>query len=431
MAAGWTSPTEEFLTNNKNSNSNSDSLTIDEFSWMNSALFFGGVFACSCWTPITETFGRKKAGFLLGILQLIGWMGLVVSMNYFILLGCRFILGFSFIGGIIVGITYSNEVTSESLKGPLCSFTALFINVGFLAIYICGYLFTYKVLNIVCATIPVIYLILLWRIPESPIYLMMENQESKAQKSLMWYRGNKLHKVKRDMQMIKTSEDHQTKAKFTEVFASKELCKTIVVGTMIMLGQQFSGISVITAYTVSIFKSTGSSFSPYISAILMGILQVSGCALAGGIVNKVNQKYLLIASYVFSGFSFLLLSACFYLTEISYESTLLNWLPLIGALSYIFMFTIGIGPLPFVFFTWMFPPNVISLAMSIAQIIENFVAFIMIKIFPYTLEYFGRSGAFLILAGCNLFMGLYVLKYIENKKPTVLQSDDTCTTDIN
>lgn len=420
MAAGWTSPTEKYLRGLENPDK-LPLLTLEQFSWVNSFLYFGGIAGCFIWNPVTERFGRKFAGYLIGSILTVAWSGILCTRNFETLLLCRFGLGMSFGGGIVVGMAYSNEIASPRIKGQLCSMGAFFINFGFLAVYLVGCFFSYDTLNITCVSIPILFLILFFRLPESPIYLMMENQEKKAIESMMWFRGNKVHKVDQEMAAIQASSSYKTRVTMMDILASKKISFSVLTAMMLFMGQQLSGITILTSYTVTIFAVSGSTFSAEKSTIIMGAIQAVGSVVPGLLGNRVNHKYMLVCTFVSAALSLLTYGGCFLMIEKGYSHPILNALPLICMLGYILSFTTGIAPIPFILFTRMFEPNVMSLALCCGQLAGSITAFLTAKVFPTLTLYFNYSGTFYILAASNLVMAAYVMTGITNEDPPLPQ----------
>lgn len=422
IASGWTSPTAKYLiklndTNSWNNVTNlnetfSGILSQEEFSWITSVLYFGGMAGCLIWNPITETFGRKIAGYVVGLLQTSAWAGILYKTDLRVLLICRFLLGVSVSGSLVVGMSYTNEITSARLKGPMCSLGAIFLNAGFLVIYLCGSFFTYNVLNTICLSFPIAFLLLFFRLPESPIYLLMDNQEQRAKESFMWFRGNKEHKVGKEMADIQSRPAFQSRVSFKDLFTSRSTTASVFIAMMLLSGQQISGITVITSYTEKIFRQAGSNISPGLSTVVMGVIQIFGCCTTGLLVNKVNQKLLLVISYLLAAMSLFVVGGGFTALEQGYDSLLVKTLPLIGVLSYMLSFTIGIAAVPFIIFSRIFDKNVMSLAMSYGQLVSSITAFLTAKFFFTSTEYFQYSGTFYMLGLCCIIMAFYVMKFI-------------------
>ncbi|XP_065205932.1 facilitated trehalose transporter Tret1-like [Planococcus citri] len=421
IASGWSSPTEKYLRNMTETwkdcpelnTTASGSLTEEEFSWVTSVLYFGGMAGCLIWNPITETFGRKIAGYIVGLLQTSAWAGILYKTDFKILLICRFLLGVSVSGGLVVGMSYTNEITSARLKGPMSSLGAIFLNGGFLVVYLCGSFFPYNVLNTICLSFPIAFLLMFFKLPESPLYLLMDNQEQRAKESFMWFRGNKEHKVGKEMAAIQASPAFQSRVSFKDLFTSRSTTASVIIAMMLLSGQQISGITIITSYTELIFGKSGNKISPSFSTVIMGLIQIFGCCIPGLLVNRVNQKLLLVISYVLAAMSLFGVGVAFSLLERGYDSNFIKTLPFIGVLCYILSFTTGIANVPFIIFTRIFEPKVMSLAMSYGQLAGSITAFLTAKLFFTLTDNLKYSGTFYFLGSCCIIMAMYVMKFID------------------
>lgn len=76
-------------------------------------------------------------------------------------------------------------------------------------------------------------------------------------------------------------------------FTTKTARKAIVIGTVLVGMYVWSGASVLTAYVAKIFQETGSTLSPNVSAIGIGIVQVLGTCVAASTCDRFGRKVLI------------------------------------------------------------------------------------------------------------------------------------------
>jgi facilitated trehalose transporter len=77
------------------------------------------------------------------------------------------------------------------IRGLLGSFPATFMALGALLTYIVGAFLPWHYLSYFCATVPVLMLISMFLIPESPAWLLTHGRDEEAKGALMWLRGGK------------------------------------------------------------------------------------------------------------------------------------------------------------------------------------------------------------------------------------------------
>lgn len=70
---------------------------------------------------------------------------------------------------------YTGEIAAKDIRGMLCSFFQLLITIGILFVYVVGAFVTTFWLSVICASIPLIFGLLVLFCPESPTYLASLN----------------------------------------------------------------------------------------------------------------------------------------------------------------------------------------------------------------------------------------------------------------
>lgn len=84
----------------------------------------------------------------------------------------RFLSGFAGLYGILLPL-YVGEIASKEIRGRLLSLYQIILSLGESFVFAVGHFASFTVLNIVCATIPLIYFMAFITLPESPIFLVI------------------------------------------------------------------------------------------------------------------------------------------------------------------------------------------------------------------------------------------------------------------
>lgn len=85
---------------------------------------------------------------------------------------------FKFFSGLATGAScvvapmFVSEIAETSVRGALGAFFQLFLTIGILFIYVVGAITDWVTLSIACAIFPIILIVAMFFIPESPTYLM-------------------------------------------------------------------------------------------------------------------------------------------------------------------------------------------------------------------------------------------------------------------
>lgn len=164
----WSSPTGPKLINNKEYGFE---ITDEQFSWVGSAMTLGAGSVCILTGYLINFIGRKTTMLLLVIPFTLGWTLIICAQNITMLIIGRTLLGVSSGGICVVAPMYTGEIADKDIRGMLCSFFQLLITIGILFVYVVGAFVTTFWLSVICASIPLIFGLLVLFCPESPTYL--------------------------------------------------------------------------------------------------------------------------------------------------------------------------------------------------------------------------------------------------------------------
>lgn len=137
-----------------------------------------------------DTIGRKKTLVLTEIPLILGWSTICLATSVPMICIGRLLTG---IGSGMVGAparVYTSEVTQPHLRGMLTALSSVSISLGVLIQYTLGSFLHWKVLTAICCLIPVLGLLGMLMLPETPNYLVSHQKPDKAFDSLAKLRGS-------------------------------------------------------------------------------------------------------------------------------------------------------------------------------------------------------------------------------------------------
>lgn len=249
--------------------------------------------------------------------------------------------------------------------------------------------------------IPVVFVVLFWFFPESPQQLLKNKQHLEAEKALRFYRNIDEKDAQLNSELQSEFEKFKSIAQQNESNPPLKLAdfrkyfilyyysntflycfllflkyKTVTPAALramsicpfLMAVNQFSGAFAISNYAETIFKQTGSTIDPQISAIVFAAIQVVGTYIAAQLMDKVGRKVLLLVSLTGGIVALLITGSYAYLVQCGYDMTALNWIPLVSLSCFIFTTSIGMLPAPYVMLAEVIPQKV-----STAQTFTRFV----------------------------------------------------------
>lgn len=233
-----------------------------------------------------------------------------------------------------------------------------------------------------CVVVPVAFGILFMFQPETPIYLVKRNKRDKALKAFSKLRGKNYDPSAEIAEVEKQAANEEAlKGQFTSQLKSKPGWKSSLICFMLMFYQQFSGINAVMFYSGTIFKDAASTIKPEICVCIIGVVQVIATVISSFCVEALGRKLLLMFSAGLMAISTFMMGIYFLLRdqEMVSESTVesMGWLPLLSLILFIIAFSFGMGPIPWMASSEIFPPAIKARMSSLAGLFNWFLAFVV------------------------------------------------------
>lgn len=184
----------------------------------------------------------------------------------------------------------------------------------------------------------------------------------------------------------------------------------------LMFFQQFSGINAVIFYTVTIFKSAGSTMDPQVSSIIVGVVQVLMTFAAAVLVERAGRKILLVQSSAIMCLCLTVLGIYFCLKDNGYDVSSIGWMPLFSMVMFIVSFSLGYGPIPWMMMGELLAPEVKGIATALTVLFNWVSVFIVTKSFTVLTELVGSDFTFWTFAVVMALGTLYgIVSLFETK----------------
>lgn len=389
---------------------------------------------------ISRSLGRKNGLFISAIAFFISAIGAwkPEAFNFFGTLDVYSFVVYRIIGGIGVGLAsmispmYIAEIAPANTRGKLVSFNQFAIIFGMLVIYFVNYFIAKQGdeqwlitdgwrLMFLSGAIPAgIFIVLLFFVPETPRYLVLNGQESKALKVLNKIAGEQQAKV--ILEEIKGTL-HEANAPWMSYGFL-----VIFVGILLSVFQQFVGINVVLYYAGNIFRNMGASTdSSLLQTIIVGAVNLAFTVVAIMTVDKYGRKPLMIIGSLGMAVSMILLGFTFFLGQSGGALTTgQGYAALAFMLLYTAAFAMSWGPVCWVLLAEIFP-NSIRAALSIAvaaQWIANWVVsltFPMMNDNVWLTEKFNHGFSYWIYGIMGILSAVFMWKFVPETKGKTLE----------
>ncbi|RZB39676.1 facilitated trehalose transporter Tret1-2 -like [Asbolus verrucosus] len=357
-----------------------------DYGWIGSFMTLGAMLMCFPIGFICDLIGRKLAMLLTIIPFSVGWLLIIFANNTDMIFAGRFITGLAGGSFCVSAPLYTSEIAQKEIRGALGSYFQLLLTVGILFAYLLGAFIDAQIVSVICAIVPLVFGVVFFLQPETPVYSLKKGNEEAARKSLRRLRGDN-YNIDAEIADIKASLEEQKSQKisFRESFKKKATKKSLLICFSLMFFQQFGGINAVIFYVGTIFTETGADIEPSIATIIVGVMQVVFTFIASLVIDKFGRKILLIISDFVMGISGILLGIYFTLKdrELITEDELkdITFLPILSLCIFIAVFSLGFGPIPWMISAELLPPEIKSNASSAAGTFNWLLAFLVTKFY--------------------------------------------------
>ena len=452
-------------------------LTEGQVGWVVSSPSFAAMIAMLFSGRLSDIIGRKKILLIVAFLYAASALFSAYAVSYEMLYIARMIGGLAFGAALILAPMYIAEVSTPENRGKLVSIQQLNIVLGFFAAFLSNYFFNkYNTpestfLNdenvwrwmLGVELIPaLLYFFALFFVPRSPRWLYLKNKFEDAKKVLRAIHGE----VKAEEEIISIEHNINAEKDLSKV-AIKDLLKRslrfiLVVGLVVGVLQQITGINAVYFYATSIFKQTGiGTDAAFSSGVLLSTITVIFTFVAMYLIDRMGRRPLLL--FGTAGIALSLLLCAYGFKQATYEltteeinsfefsdanklqpyanqvfendidfknamklalgnqiyskndgaileaATSMNaTLVLIGILGFIACFAFSLGPVMWVLLSELYPIKYRGLAIGVIAFINSFISSVVQLIFPWELSNLGNAMSF-FLFGAIAFIGFFIL----------------------
>jgi len=447
--------------------------------------------------PLSDALGRKKVLLLIAFTYLLSAIASAFASSYIMLVAARALGGFAFTS-LIVAPIYIAEISPAKLRGKLVSINQLNIVIGLSAAYFANYFILTLGSSgaewvsvwgldehnwrwmLGCEIIPaLIFFLALLIIPDSPRWLIQKGREQEAREVMV--KLLPADEVDSAIDLIKHSsaKDHESLwARIGSIFGPK-MRLALILGIIIGVVQQITGINAIFFYAPTIFEQSGiGTDAAFAQAVLVGVINVLFTLVAISLIDRWGRRPLLIVGL--SGIAISMLLSAYGFSQATYElkpesivqiekieniersldTTKLNamvgsvyhsdlefkaaltdaigasaareyesvliksaaqmnaLLILIGILGFVASFAMSLGPVMWALFSEIFPNQLRGVAISFVGMINSMVSFFVQLLFPLELSVLGAALTFFsyfVFAVIGLILVIWLLPETKGK----------------
>lgn len=362
----------------------------------------------------------------------IWWLIAINSDNFNLFLIGRLLSGITIGGAYTLVPLYIAEIAHDKIRGSLNAVFIFAMNSGMLMIYVAGEVFDFHTTQKIFLCINFAFFGLFWYFPETPPYLIRNSKsDSKVKLSLKFYSGIEAgddvdYHEKYAILSTKLFESFKTEESTKKSSREPVAIKAILYGTIMITCHQLSGLMAFVGYSADIFRESGSSLSPNLSAIIVGVLLIIGSFISIVLVDKFPRKSLYMKTTLGNIIGLILMGFYELSKQFIDKSDTFKFIPILALSIVIFASTTGRLPLTYIIVTEIQPQFNRSIGISICSAVNWLVAFIMLQFFSTAIEHVGFHNCMFIFSIILFFSMLFVHYFIpetKNKSLKEIQDD--------
>ncbi|XP_071694927.1 probable polyol transporter 6 [Rutidosis leptorrhynchoides] len=406
---------------------------------------------------IADHIGRRYTISLASIIFFCGSLVMGFAQNYRVLFTGRCLAGIGVGFALVIAPVYSVEISATNNRGILSSLPEIGISIGILLGYISNYVFknlaldrSWRVMFLI-ATVPSIGLALgVLLMPESPRWLVMQGHLGDAKTVLSEVSNTKeeaqsrLHDIKLavgiesncDNDIVTLKQQTGGKGVWKELLLrpTPPVRWVLLAAIGIHFFEHATGIEAVILYGPKIFTKAGVKHDKlFLANIGIGLTKLVFITASTFYIDKAGRRRLLLTSV---GGMIVALSALGFALTIVHQShdqkvVWALWLSIATCYLYVMFFSIGLGPITWVYSSEIFPLKLRAQGASIGVAVNRATNATVSMTFLSSTNAITIGGAFFLFAGMSVLAWIFFFFFCPETKGRSLEEMEQVFTRSN
>lgn len=391
---------------------------------------------------LADRFGRRSLLIVAAVFFLVSaWgSGIAGSSNEFIFY--RILGGFAVGAASVMAPAYISEIAPARYRGTLTTIQQVAIIFGLFSAFLSNYFLAsfagssttvlwmdfeaWRWMFWIEMAPALLFLVLLFLIPESPRFLVMSNKLDLAKKVLIKLYGEaaalaKLAEIEATVAVAQTPKLSDLKDS-----ATRKIRPIVWIGIGLATFQQLVGINVVFYYGSVLWQAVGFSESDaLLTNVITGGVSILACFVTIILIDKVGRKPLLLVGSIGMSVSLGIMVLVFSMANTAANGTLemgdTGIIALVAANAFVFFFNMSWGPVMWVLLGEMYPNQIRGSGLAVAGFAQWISNFIVTMMFPIMLTGIGLAGAYAFYFAGAVISILFVAKFVYETKGVELE----------
>ncbi|KAL8223370.1 hypothetical protein R6Q57_018845 [Mikania cordata] len=390
----------------------------------------------------SDWIGRRYTIVLAAVTFFVGALVMGFASNFGYLMAGRVVAGIGVGYSLMIAPVYTAELSPVMTRGLLTSLPEVFITVGILLGYIVNYALSGLPehinwrLMVGLAAVPAVGIAVgVLFMPESPRWLVMKGRMDEAQKVLKrtshsdeeaHLRLVEISKAALDVTTCDTRADNWSgQGVWKELLRpSPALRRVLVAAIGINFFMQASGNDAVVYYTPEVFKAAGIQQRKHLVGvtIIMGLTKTSFVLVSAFFLDKFGRRPLLLLGSI--GMAISLAGLGFgsrFLEHSSHKPTWAIALCVVAVCADMSFFSIGLGPITWVYTSEIFPMRLRAQGSSLAVSVNRLVSGVVSMTFLTISSKITFGGMFFVLSGVMTVATVFFYFFLPETKGKSLE----------
>ncbi|OWM66035.1 hypothetical protein CDL15_Pgr015461 [Punica granatum] len=388
----------------------------------------------------SDWIGRRYTIVLAALTFLVGALLMGLAPSFPFLMAGRVIAGIGVGYSLVIGPVYAAELSPAMSRGFLSSLPEVFINVGILLGYVSNYIFSglpaeinWRLMLGIAAAPAVAVGMGVLGMPESPRWLVMEGRLDEAKQVLVKTSESepeaelRLHEITRAASSVGSSRTRwHGQGVWREILLrpSRPIRRILIAALGVNFFMQASGNDAVVYYSPQVFRETGISSSRQLLGvtIIMGIAKAFFALVSALFLDHFGRRPLLMLGSTGMAFSLLGLGLGSKFLEHSADNP--SWaiaLCVVAVCADVSFFSIGLGPITWVYSSEIFPTALRAQGTSLAVAVNRLVSGAVAMSFLSISREITFGGMFFVLAGVMVLATVFFYFFLPETKGKSLE----------
>ena len=391
--------------------------------WAASCALIGCIVGAAFAGALSDRLGRKRVLMVCAALFTVSAIASAVPRNLTELVIARVIGGLGVGAASMLSPLYISEIAPARIRGRLVSLNQLAIVSGFLVVYFVNAFVQStgdEAWNVALGwrwmfgseTAPaVLFIVLLFFVPESPRWLIKQGRDQEALNVLARVGGSE--QAQAQAEEIREAITFEGGSILQVLGPGMRVA--LIIGVVLAVLQQVTGINAILYYAPEVFKSAGATTNTaFLNTVGVGAINVAFTFVAIFTVDRLGRKALLMLGVTSMGVFLFLVGSAFQ------HGSFGTWV-LVCILGYVASFALSMGPVVWVVMSEIFPTRIRGRAMAIATVCLWCACYLVSQTFPMLVDSLGEAKTFYAYGVMCAVTLLFVWRVLPETKGKTLE----------